>query len=98
MWDHAGRECDQVQHIPSVERSILHGPAFDHFADRSGLSLQEGRLIGDRHRLGDVADLECGVDAYRGFHLDADGLPAVAFESGVLHLDTIVSREADSRS
>jgi len=44
--------------VPAVQRDILHGILINHLADRHGRGFDDGRLGGDLHGFGYLADLQ----------------------------------------
>ena len=57
---------------PGGDRQVGHLGGLELRAHFGAVGLEPGRLAGDRHALGDLADLQVGVDAHDGVGIDGD--------------------------
>ena len=77
------RDRDQIEHVPSVERQLLHRSTADNRADRRPCEL---------NGLCNTAQLQRDVDAGCGLDIHLDPIPNGALKSGQLDFEPVGAR------
>ena len=86
------RDRDQIEHVPSVERQLLHRSTADDRADRGVRGLQKRRRPCDLNGLCNTAQLQRDVDAGCGLDIHLDPIPNGALKSGQLDFEPVGAR------